>query len=54
MRDVSYAITLIAAGMMLIVYAHATFATKAEVVVNSEYLKRIDKRVYDMHRHFIK
>ncbi len=50
-NEIKYAFYLLGLGMTLIAYAHATFATKHQVDSNSDYLKRIDDRVYKIMQH---
>lgn len=48
-EDVKYMFFLIGLGVVLVTYAHSTFATKERAKNIAEVLKIIDARVYDIH-----
>lgn len=52
-EDLKYILFLVGLGASLVVYGHTTFATKDRVKDNTEILKVIDQRVYDIHKKII-
>ena len=45
--DLKYALYLIGVGMTVVVYAHATFATKSTV-------EKMDERIYEIWKEIVK
>jgi len=49
-KEVNYILALISLGAGIVVYAHATFATKQDVKSLIKMVERIDERVYNIHQ----
>lgn len=51
-KEIQFVLTIMGLGASLVVYAHATFATKETVGSIREILVKIDERVFDIYKHY--